>query len=84
MGDFIAAELGVIAEPEVTRLNLGKEDKFLILASDGIWEFITSQAVRCRQCVELVAGFYASGNIEGACDRLVREAVACWRRVRTT
>lgn len=45
LGDFIASELGVTAEPEVTRLNIGKEDRFIILASDGVWEFITSQAV---------------------------------------
>ena len=83
LGDFIASELGVTAEPEVTRLNLGKEDKFIVLASDGVWEFITSQAVRARQCVELVAQYYQTGNVEGACDRVVKEAQACWRRVKS-
>lgn len=81
LGDFIASELGVTAEPEVTRLNLGREDKFIILASDGVWEFITSQAVSLTQCVELVAAYYQTGNVEGACDRVVKEAQICWRRV---
>ena len=83
LGDFIASELGVTAEPEVTRLNIGKEDRFIILASDGVWEFISSQAVSTTQCVELVAGYYLAGNVEGACDRVVKEAQICWRRVST-
>jgi len=45
-GDQVAASVGIIAEPEITHWNFTKEDKFLILASDGIWEFIDSEEVR--------------------------------------
>jgi len=30
-----------------------------------------------------VAGYYLAGNVEGACDRVVKEAQICWRRVST-
>jgi len=44
-GDQVAASVGVIAEPEVMEYSITKNDKFLIIATDGIWEFITSQEV---------------------------------------
>ena len=38
-GDQAAAEVGVNAIPEITEMNLVESDKFMILASDGVWEF---------------------------------------------
>lgn len=39
------------AEPEVTRHKLNPKDKFLVIASDGLWEFLSPDAV-----VQLVGG----------------------------
>lgn len=44
-GDSIAEELGVFAEPEMLKYEIGKEDKFLVVASDGVWEFLTNKQV---------------------------------------
>ena len=44
-GDEIAASVGIIAQPEITEWKLTPEDKFVILASDGVWEFIESEEV---------------------------------------
>ncbi len=44
-GDEVAGNVGVIAEPEVTEFPLSENDKFLIMATDGVWEFMTSQEV---------------------------------------
>lgn len=41
----------MIADPELTATELGPQHGFVVLASDGVWEFITSQ-----QAVELVRG----------------------------
>ncbi len=35
--------MGVTSEPECTVKELTPVDKFMILASDGVWEFIESQ-----------------------------------------
>ena len=51
-GDLAAESVGVFAEPEITETVLGAEDRFLIFASDGVWEFITSQ-----EACDLVAPF---------------------------
>lgn len=53
LGDGEAKAHGVIPDPEVKEFTIspcpaaGKDgDKFVIVASDGIWEFISSQLVR--------------------------------------
>ena len=33
----------MIAEPEITHHVLSPDDKYLVLGSDGIWEFLSSQ-----------------------------------------
>ncbi|EQC42886.1 AGC/PKG protein kinase [Saprolegnia diclina VS20] len=45
IGDQVSEELGVFAEPEIVTKTLGAHDKFLVIASDGVFEFLTSQAV---------------------------------------
>jgi serine/threonine protein phosphatase PrpC len=44
-GDRVAASVGVIAEPEIMEYKFQEDDKFIIVASDGVWEFIESQEV---------------------------------------
>lgn len=51
-GDAAAESVGVFAEPELTEVQLGSNDKFLIWATDGVWEFISSQ-----EAVEIVAQY---------------------------
>ena len=41
-GDAIGATVGVIAEPTVTKWQLTPDHRFAILATDGVWEFISS------------------------------------------
>jgi serine/threonine protein phosphatase PrpC len=42
-GDFVASQVGVIAEPEVTQTELRKDHRFLMVASDGVWEFLSNE-----------------------------------------
>ena len=39
-GDGVAAKVGVTAIPELDMIELTKDDKFIVLASDGVWEFL--------------------------------------------
>ena len=43
VGDHHADRLGVIPDPVVTHRKLRETDRVLILATDGVWEFISSQ-----------------------------------------
>ena len=72
-GDLVAAHVGVISEPEVIVHQIRECDKFLVLASDGVWEFISNHS-----CVAIVAEFYEERDIEKACDKLMATAVKSW------
>ena len=39
-GDAMAARVGVNAIPEIKEFQLTTEDKIMVLASDGVWEFL--------------------------------------------
>jgi len=44
-GDLVAASVGVSPEPEVLNFDLKTQDKFIIIASDGVWEFLSNDMV---------------------------------------
>jgi len=73
IGDFVAQTVGVIPEPEFYEKTLTHHDKFLILASDGVWEFITNE-----QAVKMVVPFWKKNDPKGACEMLVAKSVAHW------
>lgn len=76
VGDTVLSDYGVEPRPDVTYTRLQTNDSFLVLASDGVWEFMPSQEV---------ADFVGRLRREGvapkeAADALVRESVRRWRR----
>jgi len=73
IGDHGVAELGVHAEPEITETSLDSNDKVLILASDGVWEFIESQ-----EAVDIV--YKHKSNATAACKALINESAARWKK----
>ena len=72
-GDEILSKIGVICEPEVKEFILSKDDKFIIIGTDGLWEYITSQ-----ECVEIVKEFYLKNDIQGAINYLFKESAKRW------
>jgi len=45
IGDDIAATVGVHAVPEVLTYKITEKDKFMVIASDGVWEFLSNEQV---------------------------------------
>lgn len=72
IGDHAVKDVGVIAEPVVTFHDVEKNDDFLILASDGVWEFISSE-----EAVAIVGGNLDKGAT-GACQALIEAAANKW------
>mmetsp|Transcript_32115 Transcript_32115/g.73421 ORF Transcript_32115/g.73421 Transcript_32115/m.73421 type:complete len:366 (+) Transcript_32115:98-1195(+) len=72
IGDDVAACVGVCATPEVLVHDLTPRDKFMVIASDGVWEFLTSQ-----QVVDMVES--CNGDADAACDKVVKRSLAEWR-----
>lgn len=70
VGDAMAEELGVFAEPELLTREIQPLDKMIVLASDGVFEFLTNQSV-----VDICAKF--SDPLE-ACRAVVAESYELW------
>lgn len=43
LGDTLGASVGVIAEPDILTMDVTPDVAFMILATDGVWEFISPQ-----------------------------------------
>ena len=72
-GDEIMSKVGIICEPEIKEFFLEKNDKFIIIGSDGLWEYISNQ-----ECVNFVKEFYLKNDIKGAINFLYKEASKRW------
>ena len=72
-GDEVAASVGTISEPEIEEYEITEDDKFIIIASDGIWEFISSQ-----ECVEFIKDFYEKKDLKGCLKFLLNESSKRW------
>lgn len=74
IGDTVLSKYGVVAKPEVTVTRVvGGE--FLVVASDGVWEFMESDEV-----AEFVKKAWSEGvEAEQVAKQLVNEAVRRWR-----
>ena len=66
----MSEDLGVVAEPEILCKGLSAHDRFIVIASDGVFEFLTSQNV-----VDIVSRYDDPAK---ACQVLVEEAYNRW------
>ncbi|CAB9515934.1 linked kinase-associated serine/threonine phosphatase 2C [Seminavis robusta] len=72
IGDHAVARVGVIAEPVVSTHTVHPDDEFLIIATDGVWEFISSESA-----VEIVGANLSRGATK-ATQALIEAAAARW------
>jgi serine/threonine protein phosphatase PrpC len=75
IGDSVAEQIGVSAVPEVLVVELRRKHSFFVIASDGVFEFLSSQAV-----VDMVARYK---NPKDACAAVVAEAYRLWLQYET-
>lgn len=75
IGDSIAESIGVVATPEIFVLELTPNHPFFVIASDGVFEFMTSQCV-----VDMVSKFK---DPRDACAAVVAESYRLWLQYET-
>ena len=74
IGDLIGKKLGVIPNPGILEYDLNESVKFIVVASDGIWEFISNEIVR-----NIGKQFYKDKNPKGFCQEIVKDAYKLWK-----
>jgi|TARA_B110000285_G_scaffold227968_1_gene290163 serine/threonine protein phosphatase PrpC len=67
LGDAVAHTVGVSSIPEVKSFLVGVDDKFIVIGSDGVWEFLTNENI-----AEIVFPFYKLNQPETAANEIVR------------
>ena len=75
VGDFIATSLGVVPEAKFIEEKIDQDCKFIVVASDGIWEFLDNKRVG-----EIVMPYYKNDDPDGACKALIKEATEWWNK----
>ncbi|CAN1784213.1 Probable protein phosphatase 2C 73 [Linum perenne] len=73
-GDYCIKDYGLISEPQVTLRHISSNDRFVILATDGVWDVISNQ-----EAVEIVASVRDQSK---AAECLVKAATNGWRKRR--
>ena len=73
-GDFNAESLGVNTIPDIREYDIqDKKPKIIVLATNGIWQFLSNEKVK-----NILLPYYEEGNISGGIEKLVNIAVKMW------
>lgn len=74
-GDKRAKTCGVIPYPDIIEFNLSNNNdcKYMVLCSDGVWEFISNEEV-----MEIGNKYYYKNNINEFCNELLRKSTEIW------
>ncbi|GJW22792.1 probable protein phosphatase 2C 34 [Tanacetum coccineum] len=73
-GDYFAKDSGLISEPDVIQRTITTHDRFVILATDGVWDVVSNE-----KAVEIVS---SAAERDDAAKRLVDYAAGQWKRQR--
>jgi len=84
LGDHAARSIGVIADPTTKSFALTKRDIFFIVASDGVWEYVSN-----KQAVKFVEAYLRlhaddADRAEGAAKHLCKIAERYWNNEEKT
>ena len=74
IGDYVAHSVGVTHEPIIEHFRVSPEDQICIIASDGVFEFMSNQNV-----ANIAMAHYETGAAEAAANAIVRRATHLWR-----
>ena len=75
LGDFQAKQCGVIAIPDIIEYTISRNSRYLLVCSDGVWEFIKNEQVR-----DLGNVYFNKNDVGGFCTDLVKFAVHSWEQ----
>ena len=75
IGDILGEEVGIISDPDIIIKNIDSTCKYIILASDGLWDMVKPYDVS-----RIVNPYFKKGDPEGACNALLKRANKNWEK----
>ena len=73
IGDIESKKIGVIPNPQFIEYNISEETKYIILGSDGIWEFMSNEEV-----MKIANEYYLNNDAKGLCKCLYETSAIYW------
>jgi serine/threonine protein phosphatase PrpC len=74
IGDLIATTVGVIPDPEVIEYELNENSLYMIMCSDGVWEFLSN-----RDVMEISKKYYMLNDFRKMNKKIVKESIEKWK-----
>lgn len=75
IGDFKGKDkCGLIPDPEFTEYTLDDESKYMVICSDGVWEFLSSYDV-----MDIGKKYYDKKDANGCCKEILEKSLAQWQ-----
>ena len=73
-GDEIGSLVGVLPIPEVGEYQIKEEDRAIIIASDGLWEYMTNEEV-----ADIVKKLISKKDPDYIANELYKESIIKWK-----
>lgn len=74
-GDKLGKEIGIIVDPIINEYNLNINVKYILIASDGIWEILTNEKI-----MEIGNKYYVMNDPDNFCQNLLKISTELWER----
>ena len=75
IGDMDAKKIGVIPNPQIVEYNINDDTKYMLICSDGVWEFINNE-----ETMKIGNKFYLRNDAHGLCQELYKKSVELWHK----
>jgi len=75
LGDKIAEKIGVISEPEFIEAEINKNSKYIIMGSDGVFEYLTNNDI-----LEISNKYLNNDNLQKECKIIVEKTATLFRQ----
>lgn len=73
IGDMDAKKVGVIPNPIIIEYTLNYQSNYMIICSDGIWEFISN-----NEAMKIANKYYLRNDALGLCQDLTNKSTENW------
>jgi serine/threonine protein phosphatase PrpC len=75
IGDMDAKKIGVIPNPQIVEYSINKNSKYMLICSDGVWEFISNE-----EAMKIGNNYYLKNDAMGLCQELYKKSVYFWTK----
>ena len=75
IGDLVGKNIGIIPDPGITEYDLCESSKYIVICSDGVWEFLNNEDVQ-----NIGKEYYLKNNASEFCHQVVNNSVIQWQK----